>query len=88
MGKRKRSDVNPKHRWDGKTKDERSAAARQAATTRKANVSKARGNMMKFSLEIPVRFLKEFEELVVKPGSYSSTSEAIRVAMRQYAGIK
>ena len=88
MRNRIRSDVNPKHRFDGKTPEERTAAAKQAAATRKAKISKARGDMVKFSLEIPRKLLQRFEELVVTPGKYSSTSEAIRVAMRQYAGIK
>mgnify|MGYP001219496183 CR=1 FL=1 len=83
MGKRIRSDVNPKHRFDGKTREQRTAAAIKAAATRKAKVSKARGDMVRFSLEIPRKLLQDYEDLVVTPGKYSSTSEAIRDGMRR-----
>ena len=76
--KRKVSDINPNHRSDGKSPAQRRDAAIKAAKTRK----KRRGDMTVFTLDIPAKLLREFEEEVVERGSYSSTSEAIRAGMR------
>ena len=72
-----------KTRDDGKTPEQRSAAAKKAAATRKANLAKGRGDMTKISLDIPKKILVQFEEDVVQKWGYSSTNSAIREAMRQ-----
>ena len=74
---------NKKTRDDGKTPDQRSAAAKKAATTRKANLAKGRGDMTKISFDIPKKILAQFEEDVVQKWGYSSTNSAIREAIRE-----
>ena len=72
-----------KTRDDGKTPEQRSAAAKKAAATRKANLEKGRGDITKISIDVPKKILDEFEDKVVQKWAYSSTSAAIREAMRQ-----
>ena len=55
-----------KTRDDGKTPEQRSAAAKKAAATRKANLEKGRGDITKISIDVPKKLSDEQEQAIRK----------------------
>ena len=88
LKKSKRSDINPAHRHDGKSKEKRKAAAKKAADTKrrmKLEREKEEGLVEKkrILLAVDERLLREFEASRKKALDVSVTA-GIRRAMQDY----
>ena len=88
LKKSKRSEINPAHRWDGKSKEKRKDAAKKAADTKrrmKLEREKEEGLVEKkrILLVVDEHLLREFEASRKKALDVSVTA-GIRRAMQDY----